>query len=131
MDNSDAQKRLAAVVRRLAVEKRGELDKHKANYVDLERPDFVWHYLLQSFATMGRSSGWHGLIGNRSNYNRVTYEAITALSEVDRLAELKTVCWAAKVRMPDRHGVILLDYYSASERSSKPSSASMLTGLAT
>ncbi len=101
MDTAAAQRLLAAVVRRLAVEKRATLDKHKANHADIERPDFLWHYLLQSFATMGRSSGWQGLIGNRSNYKRVTYEAIAALPEDKRLAELKTVCWEAKVRMPD------------------------------
>jgi hypothetical protein len=28
---------------------------------------------------------WHGLIGNRSNYNRVTYQALRALPDGDRL----------------------------------------------
>jgi len=101
LDTTAAQNCLAAVVRRLAVEKRAELDRQKANHSDLKRPDFLWHYLLQSFATMGRSSGLEGLINNRSNYRRVTYEAITAIPESKRLAEIKTVCWAAKIRMPD------------------------------
>lgn len=113
MDITVAQNRLATVVRRLAVEKRAFLDKHKANHADLARPDFLWHYLLQSFATMGRSSGWDGLIGNCSNYVRVTFEAITALPETERLAELKTVCWAAKVRMPDKKAVYILGCYDA------------------
>ena len=112
MDITVAQNRLATVVRRLAVEKRAFLDKHKANHADLARPDFLWHYLLQSFATMGRSSGWDGLIGNRSNYVRVTFEAITALPETGRLAELKTVCWAAKVRMPDMKADYILRCYA-------------------
>lgn len=57
-DVSQAQNRLVAVIRRLAIEKRATLDRLKANYSDLARPDFLWHYLLQSFATMGRSAGW-------------------------------------------------------------------------
>ena len=112
MDTTAAQNRLAAVVRRLAVEKRADLDKHKANHADLERPDFLWHYLLQSFATMGRSSGWNGLIGNRANYRRVTYAAIAALPEANRLAEVKTVCWEAKVRMPDKKADYILGCFA-------------------
>lgn len=68
MDINAAQVQLVAVVRRLANEKRADLDRHKENHADINRPDFLWHYLLQSFATMGRSAGWHGLIGNRDNY---------------------------------------------------------------
>ena len=112
MDTAAAQNRLAAVVRRLAVEKRADLDEHKAKHVALERPDFLWHYLLQSFATMGGSSGWAGLIGNRSNYRRVTYKAITVLPEANRLAELKTVCRAAKVRFPERKAKFILGCYA-------------------
>ena len=53
-----------------------------------DRPDFVWHSLLQSFATMGNARGWDGLIGNEENYNRVTFEALSAL---DRLENLVTI----------------------------------------
>ena len=35
-----------------------------------DRTDFIWHSLLQSFATMGNARGWDGLIGNEENYNR-------------------------------------------------------------
>ena len=104
MDTAVAQTRLVAVVRQLAVEKRADLDKHKENHADIALPDFLWHYLLQSFATMGRSAGWHGLIGNRSNYDRVKYPALQALPAADRRRVAREVCWAAKVRMPDRKG---------------------------
>ncbi|MBM4223891.1 MAG: hypothetical protein FJ167_03690, partial [Gammaproteobacteria bacterium] len=102
MDVAAAQNRLATVVRTIAVEKMGDLDKLKANHSDLERADFLWHYLLQSFATMGRSSGWKGLIGNQFNYRRVTFEAIEATPEGERLARVRSVLREAKVRMPDR-----------------------------
>jgi hypothetical protein len=102
LDVAIAQSHLVAVVTKLAIEKRAELEKHKMNHADIVRPDFLWHYLLQSFATMGRSSGWHGLIGNHANYDRVTYPALEALDVADRLAVAREVCRAAKVRMPDR-----------------------------
>ncbi len=104
MDSTAAQARLVAVVRRLAAEKRGDLDKLKENHPDIARPDFLWHYLLQSFSTMGRSAGWHGLIGNRTNYDRVTYPALAVLPDNDRLRVAREVCRAAKVRMPDMKG---------------------------
>jgi thermostable 8-oxoguanine DNA glycosylase len=66
----------------------------------MERPDFVWHFLLQSFATMGRSSGWHSLIGNRANYERVTFEALSQLKRSDRPKVVDNVLRAAKVRYP-------------------------------
>ena len=108
MEITDAQNRLAAIVRRLAVANRAELERLKANHADIERPDFLWHYLLQSFATLGNSAGWHGLIGNQSNYQRVTYPAIAALLDSNRLAEVKAVCRAAKIRMPDRKARFIL-----------------------
>ena len=108
MDTEIAQTRLVAVVRELAAEKHAALEKHKEGYADIARPDFLWHYLLQSFSTMGRSAGWHGLIGNKTNYNRVTYPALEALPAADRLRIAQEVCRAAKVRMPDiKAGYIL------------------------
>jgi hypothetical protein len=64
MDKAAAKTLLVALVRALAAEKREELERHKEGHTGLARPDFIWHYLLQSFSTMGRASGWHGLIGN-------------------------------------------------------------------
>lgn len=99
-----AQSLLVDVVRRMAAENRATLEKLKENHADIARPDFLWHYLLQSFATMGRSSGWQGLIGTRANYERLIYPALHALHDGDRLRVACDVCRAAKVRMPDRKG---------------------------
>lgn len=103
-----AQVQLVAVVRRLADEKRADLDRLMENHADINRPDFLWHYLLQSFATMGRSAGWHGLIGNRDNYSRITYSALLDLPDGDRLREAREVCRAARVRMPNRKGYFIV-----------------------
>ena len=57
---------------------------------------------------MGRSAGWHGLIGNRANYNRITFPALEALPAYKRLQVAREVCRAAKVRMPERMGNFIL-----------------------
>jgi len=65
---------------------------------ELERPDFVWHILLQSFATWGTARGHEGLIGNQDNYNRVTFDALSRVDADERLLVLLEVFLAAKVR---------------------------------
>ena len=97
-----ARTRLAPIVHRLAQRHADQLQRQKANARALERPDFLWHYLLHSFATMGRTAGADGLIGDPANYERVRYEVLAALQAERRLAWVRSVCRAAKVRMPDR-----------------------------
>src|SRR5215204_4182285 len=65
---------------------------------ELERPDFVWHILLQSFATWGTARGHTGLIENQDNYRRVTFEALSERDVQERLRVLEDVFLAAKVR---------------------------------
>jgi hypothetical protein len=108
MDEIAARNRLVAVVQALATEKRAELDRLKEGCRGLARPDFIWHYLLQSFSTMGRASGWHGLIGNQDNYQRVTYDALAALTPKAREVQVRQVCRAAAVRMPDKKAGYIL-----------------------
>ncbi len=104
----EAVEALVAVLHELAAEHSAWLANAKANARDLERPDFLWHYLLQSFSTMGRSSGWDGLIGTTANYSRVTYEALEALDPTARAAQVAEVCRRAKIRMPSvKAGYIL------------------------
>ena len=65
---------------------------------ELERPDFVWHILLQSFATWGGARGHEGLIGNQDNYGRVTFAALSKVDADARPLVLEEVFLAAKVR---------------------------------
>jgi len=102
MEIPEARDQLVAVVRVLAAEQQVALERLKQEANGLDRPDFIWHYLLQSFATMGRASGWHGLIGNQDNYRRVTFPALAALSPDAREKHIQQVCRAARIRMPDR-----------------------------
>jgi hypothetical protein len=98
---NEASKRHALVdsLKRITPEMRRYLSNQKRwGKGELERPDFVWHVLLQSFATWGTARGHEGLIENQHNYRRVTFEALTKLDAQERLRVLKEVFLAAKVR---------------------------------
>jgi hypothetical protein len=101
--NADKRDHLIALLRHPTPAMRERLHSLKASAAnDHDRPDFVWHFLLQSFATMGNSRGWQGLIGTPRNYERVTYEHLLPLSPAARLEVLQATLRAAKIRMPDK-----------------------------
>ena len=103
MNNLDGiRHKLAWTARTLAKLKRPWLESQKAHYADLQREDFLWHYLLQSFATLGGVSGWDGLIGNEENYRRISYAVISDMPEAERLPHVSEICTIAKVRYANR-----------------------------
>ena len=107
-DQNKIQQALAKIARKLAREKCAKLAELKSEEKQLKRPDFLWHYLLQSFATMGRAAGWHGLIGNKANYNKLRFEVLAKLSPKVRRVQVEATCRAAKIRMPSiKAGYIL------------------------
>lgn len=123
MDTVSAQNRLVAVVRTLAEEKRVELESHKEGASGLNRADFIWHYLLQSFSTMGRAAGWYGLIGNQANYERVTYPVLAALSAEARAQQIRQVCRDAGIRMPDKKADYIIGCFDYVQRLGGPEAA--------
>ncbi|MEZ6096043.1 MAG: hypothetical protein R3C03_17770 [Pirellulaceae bacterium] len=92
--------KLAHAARVLADVKSVKLDELKSNARDLEREDFIWHYLLQSFSTQGNSKGYFGLIQNPANYELVRYPKIGSIPAADREQHLFQVLKASKVRYP-------------------------------
>lgn len=76
------------------------LNDLKSESIGLERADFIWHYILQSFSTMGNSRGHAGLILNKNNYNKVTFNAVKNLTESERLECFERTLRIASVRMP-------------------------------
>lgn len=95
---------LADAARLLAALKRDLLTTLKSARADLERDDFLWHYLLQSYSTRGGSSGWAGLIGNATNYNQLTYEALSSLPDSRRVDHAKHIFRRAGVRYANKKG---------------------------
>ncbi len=103
MDNEARRQHLMRALRHLTPDMKETLRKRKQEGLEQkDRPDFVWHSLLQSFATMGNARGWEGLVGNEANYNLVTFEALSGLDRVERLDRLDKVLRASKVRMPGK-----------------------------
>jgi thermostable 8-oxoguanine DNA glycosylase len=79
-----------------------KLEELKRDAQCLEKPDFVWLSLVESFSSMGNSRGYEGLFGNPENYKKITFEALSCLSLEDRLRVLAETLSAAVVRMPDK-----------------------------
>ncbi len=124
------QKTLAARARTVARKHRLRLKELKSAHENLARPDFLWHYLLLSFATMGRAAGRHGLIETPSNYERVTNEALAALSARARRKQVEETCRAAKVRMPAKKAEFIMGCFNEVKRMGGPIAArQILLGL--
>jgi hypothetical protein len=103
MESESRRQRLIDALRHLTPEMKETLRERKEEGLEQkDRPDFVWHSLLQSFATMGNARGWEGLVGNEENYKRVTFEALSGLDRVERLETLDEVLRTSKVRMPGK-----------------------------
>ncbi len=103
MDSESKRQRLLGALRHLTPDMKETLRKRKEEGLEQrDRPDFIWHSLLQSFATMGNARGWDGLVGNEANYNLLTFEALSGLDSVERLERLDKVLRASKVRMPGK-----------------------------
>ena len=86
-NRNEARQRLADAAKALSrldsVKQKLEELKRDARY--LEKPDFVWLSLVESFSSMGNSRGYDGLFGNPENYKRFTYEALSSLKGDGRL----------------------------------------------
>lgn len=63
------------------------------------RPDFLWHLLLQSFATMGRSDAARVFM-EEPVYSTVAYDRLEALSPARRRAQITQAVEAGGLRFP-------------------------------
>lgn len=100
---------LASALAKVAEQNKDEIVKWKEDgYDNIKRDDFLWHYLLQSFSTMGKSSGWDGLIGNKKNYNRIVFSELYSLDKDERSRVVHEVCRNAKIRMPAKKAEFIL-----------------------
>lgn len=103
MDRESKRQRLIAALRHLTPDMKETLTKRKEEGLEQrDRPGFIWHSFLQSFATMGNARGWDGLVGNEENYNLVTFEALSRPDCLERRERLDKVLRASKVRMPGK-----------------------------
>jgi hypothetical protein len=122
-DVLSARHRLVSTIKPIATKRRKTLEKLKKAERQLNRPDFLWHYMLQSLSTFGGARGWDGLIGNKENYSKVTYTALSKLAAHERLARLKETMWGAKVRMPDKKAQWLAENFDLIREMGGPKAA--------
>jgi hypothetical protein len=110
--HESAQDRLDNIVKVLANQKRPFLQSlQNEGLRGLTRPDFLWHYLIESFATLGAAAGYEALISNCKNYNRLTYGALASLEPEPREAQVYDVCLSAQqqgLRYPNRKAKFIL-----------------------
>ncbi|MCX7982147.1 MAG: hypothetical protein N2572_04460 [Syntrophales bacterium] len=111
---------LVIIVKKLAQKYREKLETLKKEGENIVRPDFIWHYLLQSFATMGRASGWDGLIANKNNYNKLRYDVLERLSPEERKNQVQRVCREAGIRMPDKKAQYILSCFEMIKKMGGP-----------
>lgn len=105
------REKLSWAARTIARLKRPVLESQKDHYRDLQRDDFLWHYLLQSFATMGGVSGWDGLIGDETNYRQMSFETLSNMPAESRFEHAATICANAKIRYAKRKAEYIIGCY--------------------
>lgn len=76
-----------------------------------KRPDFVWHILLQSFATWGGSRGAEGLINNPDNYDRVTFDRLSMLGPKRRHEAIQRTFRRAGIRYAEKKALLMIRNY--------------------
>lgn len=110
----DPKLSIAEIAKQIAVLKADYLTKLKANHSLIEeRDDIIWYLLLQSFSTMGRSTGWNGIIGNENNYNLLSYEHLKTLEDDKlRLEHVNQICRSASLRFPNDKTVYILKCFN-------------------
>ena len=124
MQTDLARKRLADIMAQLANTHRAHLEKLKQARDQYERDDFIWHFLLQSFATMGRSTGWQGLIGTPENYDRLAFGELAKAEPNARKSLVAGICRDARVRMPNRKACYICSAHAMIESMGGPAQAS-------
>jgi hypothetical protein len=117
MNTNLPRNKLVEALRNAPRRMREKLDSLKRMGEDLSnRPDLIWHMLLQSMSGMGNNRGYARLILNDTNYRMVAWATVEALPKSERLAHIHSALAAAAVRMPGRKARWLTDYFDKIEQ---------------
>lgn len=95
-------KKLSKIAKDISIKHADKLAKLKQAHKELDRADFVWHFLLLSFSTMGGAGGVDGLIKDENNYSKLKFENLDKLDKKQRKKVILTTCHAAKIRWPNK-----------------------------
>jgi hypothetical protein len=100
LDSDRAAIRLSTIVRRIALEKRDELNAGKRTN-HWNQDDFIWEALLVSMATMGNSRGV-ALVHKPELHEQVQWGVLEPFKNSECQKRLERTLRAAKVRMPQK-----------------------------
>jgi endonuclease III len=73
----------------------------------IERPDFLWAKIVESFANWGGPEGWELLIQDPDNLSRLTYAALARLSSQERHREIQGILKESGVKWPNKKAAYL------------------------
>lgn len=108
MDLNQKIQKIAGIARLIYSRHQGYMEHLISSSKEIERNDFIWHFLLQSFATMGKASGWIGLVGNKENYRQLSFDNLSLYKPEERHKIVLEVCKKAKIRMPGKKAEYIL-----------------------
>lgn len=63
-------------------------------------PVYLWEALISALSTLGNARGYDGLVTNRGNFERVSFEVLDSIDPRRRERHIEAVLRDAKVRMP-------------------------------
>lgn len=102
---------LALIASTLYVKNQSHLNQLKTANKQWENPDILWHLLLQSFATQGRSSAADEFLNNASIYNLVKLEYLDSLSESERMDSVTKAVTRGGLRFPDKKAKYIISAF--------------------
>lgn len=106
---NDLRTTLVAAIKDLRAKYNEELESKKENGSRLlERPDFLWYELLQSYATWGGSRGYESMIQNSDRYGQITYIELKKLGSTEKREDkLRQIMREADVRYSTKKAPLL------------------------
>lgn len=104
-DIQAARCRLLRSIRKIYKENKNVIEELKKCEKGLNRDDFIWFYLLQSFGTMGGAAQAAGLM---ARYQDIRYEVLLNLTQKKRKLRVEQICSDAHVRFPNRKANYIL-----------------------
>jgi endonuclease III len=92
----------------------------------IERPDFLWAKIVESFANWGGPQGWELLTQEAENLSRLTYPALARLSPEERRGEIQALLKETGVKWPNKKAGYLARCFQQIENLGGPEEAKRL-----
>ncbi|MFW6082758.1 MAG: tetratricopeptide repeat protein [Chloroflexota bacterium] len=115
---------LAQVARDVYRRHRGDLERLKEDsLMRMQRPDFLWHRLVKTFAMWGGTGGWDRLTADSETFGRLAYEALVKCPATHRRREIQEVMKQTGIRFPNKKARLLEGCFRQIEEMGGPKEA--------